>query len=331
MPFENFHAARIVDPDKFQDDSFRTITIGDKADGITAIVGRLKGETTTTIQTYRFDKDKWSASEAKKWLKDHDVNVILFEPASADEGSSQESSEKSESKKMEHKVFSFTCTNVRETKNDDGNFGIVNGYISTYNNSDLANDIIEKGAFSKTLKKYKSKNKPLPLHYMHDYLDVIGGFPIDQIKDDEKGLLVEGHINLDVQRGREAYSLAKQGVLSDFSIGFRTIKERYSEKTRYLEEIELYEASLVTHPANEEAQVLQVKSIKYDISHVLDIKTKKEFEDILRESGIFSKQAATYLASSFNPESKQSESVLREESNNAANILAEIKQLINNL
>lgn len=77
-PFPNEHAARILPPGDFQQDSFRSKKI---ATGIRIIVGRLKGKTTTTAQAYRLHVDHFSASEAKAWLKDHDVKYIRFEPA----------------------------------------------------------------------------------------------------------------------------------------------------------------------------------------------------------------------------------------------------------
>ena len=33
-------------------------------------------------QSYRFDKNQFSAEEAKNWLKKHDIRYISFEPAS---------------------------------------------------------------------------------------------------------------------------------------------------------------------------------------------------------------------------------------------------------
>lgn len=78
MPYPNEHAARVKDPGSFQEDSFRRKEI---TPGITLILGKLKGETTMTTQAYRFDKSKFTADEAKKWLKDHDVDYIGFEAA----------------------------------------------------------------------------------------------------------------------------------------------------------------------------------------------------------------------------------------------------------
>lgn len=79
MPFPNEHSARIINPDEFQEDSFRRKKI---EEGISIIIGKIKGETKTTTQAYRFNKDVFTAGEAKKWLKDHDIDFISFEAAS---------------------------------------------------------------------------------------------------------------------------------------------------------------------------------------------------------------------------------------------------------
>ena len=75
-PYPNEHAARINDPDKYED--FRRVN-DELGDGIDVIYGLLAsgGE----IQSIRFDKLKWSVDDAKAWLDDHDYTVIEFEPA----------------------------------------------------------------------------------------------------------------------------------------------------------------------------------------------------------------------------------------------------------
>lgn len=85
-PYPNEHAARVRNPEDFQADSFRRKNI---ETGIDIIIGRLKGKTTTTTQAYRFKKDKFTVAEAKKWLKDHDVKYISFEPASGSDDSAK--------------------------------------------------------------------------------------------------------------------------------------------------------------------------------------------------------------------------------------------------
>jgi len=78
-PYPDEHAARVRNPGDFQKDSFRSKELP-KSD-VRMIIGKLKGETTTTVQSYRFPKDKFTVAQAKKWLKDNDVKYIEFEPA----------------------------------------------------------------------------------------------------------------------------------------------------------------------------------------------------------------------------------------------------------
>lgn len=80
MPYPNEHAARLIDPDQFNADSFRREN--DKfGEGIHAIFGKLKGEDSMTLQAIRFDADKFSAEQARQWLKAHDYEPIAFEEA----------------------------------------------------------------------------------------------------------------------------------------------------------------------------------------------------------------------------------------------------------
>jgi len=81
MPFPNEHAARLKDPSQYvrfrrENDKFGT--------GIHAVWG-IKRDQTTELQAIRFDAKKFTAEEAKKWLKDHDQKAILFEKATGDD------------------------------------------------------------------------------------------------------------------------------------------------------------------------------------------------------------------------------------------------------
>ena len=60
--------ARQIEPDQFEEGSFRTIRL---APGIKAIVGKLKGKTSTTVQSILFDKKTFSPEKAKDWLAKH--------------------------------------------------------------------------------------------------------------------------------------------------------------------------------------------------------------------------------------------------------------------
>lgn len=74
---EQYIRIRVKDPDYFDDDSFRTITISED-EGIRAIIGCRKGEyeggrcnVGTEVQSYLFDKEKWTLSEAEAWVEEH--------------------------------------------------------------------------------------------------------------------------------------------------------------------------------------------------------------------------------------------------------------------
>lgn len=67
---EQYLRYRQIEPNKFEKDSFRVIVIS-PSKKIKAIVGKLIGEKTTTIQSYLFLKKKWSNAEAKNWLNEN--------------------------------------------------------------------------------------------------------------------------------------------------------------------------------------------------------------------------------------------------------------------
>jgi hypothetical protein len=83
---ENEIRHRLRDPGDFEEDSFRRITLKRDKPRVFAVAGRLKGETTLTVQSVRFPKDDgWTMAEAKKWMADHpdlgkaaDIDIITF-------------------------------------------------------------------------------------------------------------------------------------------------------------------------------------------------------------------------------------------------------------
>ena len=62
MPYPNEHSCRIRNPDDFQPKSFRRM---ERPKGVSLIIGRPKGKTTTATQAIRYDKEKWTADKAE--------------------------------------------------------------------------------------------------------------------------------------------------------------------------------------------------------------------------------------------------------------------------
>ncbi len=192
---------------------------------------------------------------------------------------------------MKTKEFRLDVKNLAE----DGTF---EGYGSIFGNVDCYRESVVKGAFSKSLKKHEQDNNPVLMLWQHSWEDPIGVWK--ELKEDDRGLYGVGEINLDVQKGREAYSLMKQRALTGLSIGYKEVKYTDNAEVRLLEEIDLYEISPVTFPANEEARISAVKSERFQqfaqkMRNGLP-PSIKEFEDVLRDAGI-SKSMATRIAS----------------------------------
>jgi len=79
-----YYRIRQVDPTKFEEDSFRIIVLSESK-GIKAVIGRIKGEKKTSIQSYLFDKEKFSEDEANKWVTKHEGSVNAFLELSIDD------------------------------------------------------------------------------------------------------------------------------------------------------------------------------------------------------------------------------------------------------
>ena len=150
-------------------------------------------------------------------------------------------------------------------EDEDKNYGTFEGYGSVFGNKDLGNDVIEMGAFTKSLKSRKPQS--VKLLYQHKSDMPIGVF--DEIKEDEHGLKVKGRLALKTQAGAEAYELLKMGALDGLSIGFRVNPEQVSydrrANKRIIKEVDLMEVSLVTFPMNPQALVRSVKGEKISI------------------------------------------------------------------
>jgi cation transport regulator ChaB/uncharacterized Zn finger protein (UPF0148 family) len=71
---ETYIRLRQKGPNDFDKETFRTISLSTSR-GIKAIIGRLKGKTTTTVQSYLFDKTKWNVKDAQTWVKKHQGSI----------------------------------------------------------------------------------------------------------------------------------------------------------------------------------------------------------------------------------------------------------------
>lgn len=212
---------------------------------------------------------------------------------------------------MNTKNLPFEVKNIE----DDGTFI---AYGSTFGNVDLVGDIVEKGAFKKSLEEKGAAG--VKMFLQHNSNDIIGKYT--RIYEDEKGLVIEGKFYLgNIQKADETYFLLKQGEITQFSIGYRVVKKAFdSNGNCLLKELDLIEVSPVTFPANPSAQLLAVKSVSE--------MSEKEFERKLRDAvGLSRNEAKTLMSEGF--KALKQRDAEDEQTKSEADALAEI--IINEL
>jgi HK97 family phage prohead protease len=149
---------------------------------------------------------------------------------------------------------------TKESERNGVKIGIVEGYLATWD-IDRAGDRFERGAFAESIKKLQDEGRQLRLKDQH--WRTIGGFPADTLREDDRGLYGVGEINLEVAQGNDAYVLAKQDVLVDFSVGFSFGRDDvdFEQSIRVFKRVRLWECSIVDEPMNPKANIMDVKAL----------------------------------------------------------------------
>jgi hypothetical protein len=190
-----------------------------------------------------------------------------------------------------------------KTTEEDEQQGMFSGYGSIFNNKDLGNDVVMKGAFAQSIGRKGAK--AVKLLYQHKQDEPIGVF--DEIIEDNRGLKVKGRLAMGTQRGREVYELMKMGAIDGLSIGYRVEPKGYEydekRKRRYLKSVDLMEISAVTFPMNPRARIQAVKGAE---------RTVRDWEQFLRDEGNLSRTEAKAAASAVSKALEQRDAVKEE-------------------
>jgi len=158
---------------------------------------------------------------------------------------------KSKSKKTEYKTLKF------ELEDFDDEQGIFSGYAAVFGNVDSGGDVIEPGAFTKTIAEGTERVKILALH--NDY-DLPIGKPIE-LREDSHGLYIKGKIS-ETAAGKDVRTLLRDRVLNEMSIGYDPVTFDYDKDDgiRHLREVKLWEVSIVAWGMNPEAVITGYKA-----------------------------------------------------------------------
>jgi HK97 family phage prohead protease len=186
---------------------------------------------------------------------------------------------------MERKHIALDLIEVKFADDKPGTFA---GYASVFGGVDTYGDTILPGAYKKTLRR-KSGDRPIHMRWNHSG-PVIGKWT--DMREDEKGLYVEGELTPGHSVAQDVYASMKHGAITGMSIGYRPVQIReLGDGKRELKEIELVEISVVEDPADLGARVAGVKSALESCDSLKDI------EAMLRDAAGFSRADACALVS----------------------------------
>ena len=146
-------------------------------------------------------------------------------------------------------------------KSDD-DAGTISGYFSTYDRiPDSYGDVIAKGAFTETIRKRKESGHPFPLCWNHDLNQIIGYVDPDNIEDTEKGPLMTASF-FNTPLAQEKREIVKSGVVYQFSFAYDVLDQGPAEdiKANELRKLDVFEVSIVPIPANQRAEVTDIKA-----------------------------------------------------------------------
>jgi len=169
-----------------------------------------------------------------------------------------------------------------EVKDVDTKQGIVSGYFSAFGMVDSDGDIMMQGAFKRSIQDWGPEAKGRIKHLLnHDPSKPLG--KIIELKEDGYGLFYRSQVGKH-QLGQDFVKMVESGLISEHSIGFRTLREQKNDSANEIHEVMLFEgSSLTAWGANEHTPMLGIKSIK----NIDEIKEQiRNFEKFIRNSDV---------------------------------------------
>lgn len=159
--------------------------------------------------------------------------------------------------------------------------GTLEGWASTFGNVDLGADVVVKGAFKATIPDVKANGIPLLADHVASTASVLG--TIYDAEETDKGLRIKARFS-SAPSAQDVRTKLVEGHLKSLSIGYEATKYSFAEvdgKTvRNLEEVKLWETSVVVFPMNPQATISRVKSL----AGALSVDERKALAEALVEA-----------------------------------------------
>ncbi len=175
--------------------------------------------------------------------------------------------------------------------------GEFEGYGSVFGVEDSYGDVVVPGAFAKSLQNWAVKGRLPAMLWQHDMSEPIGIYT--EMREDKTGLYVKGQLLIDVDPlAKRAHGHMKVGSITGLSIGYMLKDWEYDrdKEVFLLKEIDLWEVSPVTFPANDEARISEVKSAL----EKGETPSPSKVERALRDVGFSRSQAKAFMSKGYN-------------------------------
>lgn len=183
-------------------------------------------------------------------------------------------------------IRTVDITNIRTRSKEDEPLK-VSGYAAVFNSrtsiSDWFDEIINPGAFSKTIKE----NDDIRALYNHNWDNVLGRTKAGtlSLSEDEKGLKFELDLP-DTTVARDLATSMERGDINQCSFGFWITSETWDYDSepalRTINEVELYEISIVSIPAYDDTEAELVRSKEIDQYVEKRIKILNKINEVLK-------------------------------------------------
>ena len=191
---------------------------------------------------------------------------------------------------MEYKFVKPQKTQLKIIDIEDG-VGYIEGYASVFGNVDHDGEVIEKGAFTKTLLEGLPSRRIKLVDFHNAWLDsdyIIG--VVEEANEDEHGLWFKARFS-SVRRAQDVRTKIKEGILEALSIGYEVVKDRFDREAgiRYLTELKLFEISVVSWGANPLATINNSKSFNSQLRRLAwSALRMKNLNQVLKEGQVLS-------------------------------------------
>lgn len=272
---EKYIRIRVCNRKDFQEGSFKMVWLS-KEKGINSIQGEMKSPPSAT-QSLLLLKTKWTKQEALVWTIEQGYTVEgVGKTYTAKTGAIRIEEGELVNSVPPDLIMEKRVSPYFEIKHIDKAKKIIKGWAST-RDVDSDSEIVLPIAFRDTLPAFMR----IPMmFYMHRWRDT---FPIGQVVKakivEDVGLWIEAEITTITEAGKTVWALIQAGLLRAFSIGFsNAVRDKRDDGLTYIIKLKLWEISVVSLPANENALISLAKGQGIDMESLSAPASSLSFE-----------------------------------------------------